>query len=286
MEALPRSAATVWGGLECSSRWALSLATLARRLYVMKAILHVGQRVDEPMILGALSCIIWTLTLQTTVKYVLVALRADNHGEGGILALYALLRRHKRKWIYLLALMGAGTLLADGIITPAITVTTAIEGLESVSPHLPVLPITLGHHHRRLLRTALRHGEHRQVVWWLHAAVVSPAGCGRHDQPSLLSAGDPGAQSLLCPAAAGDVARVVSRLGRGVSLYYGCGGALFRLGTLWQAKHHRELGLCQDDAHPQLSRAGSVDPLPCRRGGFGQSVLCHHASRLADLFPS
>lgn len=112
-------------------------------LYVMKAILHVGQRVDEPMILGALSCIIWTLTLQTTVKYVLVALRADNHGEGGILALYALLRRHKRKWIYLLALMGAGTLLADGIITPAITVTTAIEGLESVSPHLPVLPITL-----------------------------------------------------------------------------------------------------------------------------------------------
>ena len=66
-------------------------------LYVMKAILHVGQRVDEPMILGALSCIIWTLTLQTTVKYVLVALRADNHGEGGILALYALLRRHKRK---------------------------------------------------------------------------------------------------------------------------------------------------------------------------------------------
>lgn len=112
-------------------------------LYVMKAILHVGQRVDEPMILGALSCIIWTLTLQTTVKYVLVALRADNHGEGGILALYALLRRHKRKWIYLLALIGASTLLADGIITPAITVTTAIEGLESVSPHLPVLPITL-----------------------------------------------------------------------------------------------------------------------------------------------
>ena len=145
-------------------------------------------------------------------------------------------------------------------------------------PHHP------GHHHRRLLRAALRHGEHRQVVWWLHAAVVSPAGCGRHDQPRLLSAGDPGAQSLLCPAAAGDVARVVSRLGRGVSLYYGCGGALFRLGTLWQAKHHRELGLCQDDAHPQLSRAGSVDPLPCRRGGFGQSVLCHHASRLADLF--
>ena len=84
-----------------------------------------------------------TLTLQTTIKYVCVALRADNNGEGGILALYALLRRLKYKWIYLLAIIGASTLLADGIITPAITVTSAIEGLESISPNLPVIPITL-----------------------------------------------------------------------------------------------------------------------------------------------
>ena len=112
-------------------------------LYVMKAILHTGETIDEHTILGALSCIIWTLTLQTTIKYVCVALRADNNGEGGILALYALLRRLKSKWIYILAIIGASTLLADGIITPAITVTTAIEGLESISPHLPVIPITL-----------------------------------------------------------------------------------------------------------------------------------------------
>ena len=112
-------------------------------LYVMKAILHTGETVNESTILGALSCIIWTLTLQTTIKYVCVALRADNNGEGGILALYALLRRLKNKWIYLLAIIGASTLLADGIITPAITVTTAIEGLESISPNLPVVPITL-----------------------------------------------------------------------------------------------------------------------------------------------
>ena len=72
-----------------------------------------------------------------------MALRADNNGEGGILALYALLRRHRRRWIYIIAIIGASTLLADGIITPAITVTTAIEGLESISPHLPVIPITL-----------------------------------------------------------------------------------------------------------------------------------------------
>ena len=113
-------------------------------LYVMKAILHTGEAINESTILGALSCIIWTLTLQTTIKYVCVALRADNNGEGGILALYALLRKMKRKWIYLLTIIGASTLLADGIITPAITVTTAIEGLESISPHLPVIPITLG----------------------------------------------------------------------------------------------------------------------------------------------
>ena len=113
-------------------------------LYVMKAILHTGEAIDVSTILGALSCIIWTLTLQTTIKYVCVALRADNNGEGGILALYALLRKMKSKWIYLLAIIGASTLLADGIITPAITVTTAIEGLESISPNLPVVPITLG----------------------------------------------------------------------------------------------------------------------------------------------
>ena len=112
-------------------------------LYVMKAVLHTGETIDQRTILGALSCIIWTLTLQTTIKYVCVALRADNNGEGGILALYALLRRLKSKWIYILAIIGACTLLADGIITPAITVTTAIEGLESISPHLPVIPITL-----------------------------------------------------------------------------------------------------------------------------------------------
>lgn len=112
-------------------------------LYVMKAVLHTGETIDQRTILGALSCIIWTLTLQTTIKYVCVALRADNNGEGGILALYALLRRLKSKWIYILSIIGASTLLADGIITPAITVTTAIEGLESISPHLPVIPITL-----------------------------------------------------------------------------------------------------------------------------------------------
>ncbi len=112
-------------------------------LYVMKAIVSTGETFDTDYILGALSCIIWTLTLQTTVKYVLIALRADNNGEGGILALYALLRRHRRRWIYVIAVIGASTLLADGVITPAITVTTAIEGLEGISPDLPVMPVVI-----------------------------------------------------------------------------------------------------------------------------------------------
>ena len=112
-------------------------------LYVMKAIVRVGNPVNAEYIIGAVSCIIWTLTLQTTVKYVLIALRADNKGEGGILALYALIRRHSRKWFYLLAIVGASTLIADGVITPSITVLSAIEGLKVYEPETPVVPIAL-----------------------------------------------------------------------------------------------------------------------------------------------
>lgn len=112
-------------------------------LYVMKAILNTNSGWTPDYIIGAVSCIIWTLTLQTTVKYVLIALRADNRGEGGILALYALLRRHKTKWLYVLAAVGASALIADGIITPAMTVTSAVEGLAAITPSAPVLPVAL-----------------------------------------------------------------------------------------------------------------------------------------------
>lgn len=112
-------------------------------LYVMKAITGVNPGWDADYVVGAVSCVIWTLTLQTTVKYVLIALRADNKGEGGILALYSLLRRLPVKWLYLVAAIGASTLIADGVITPAITVTSAIEGLRLVVPAVPVLPIVI-----------------------------------------------------------------------------------------------------------------------------------------------
>jgi KUP system potassium uptake protein len=99
-------------------------------LYVLNEII-TGRVISEELILGSLSCIIWTLTLQTTVKYVILTLKADNKGEGGIFSLYALVRRRK-KWLVLPAMIGGAALLADGIITPPITVTSAIEGLRQL----------------------------------------------------------------------------------------------------------------------------------------------------------
>lgn len=99
-------------------------------LYVLNEII-TGRAITEKLILGSLSCIIWTLTLQTTVKYVILTLKADNKGEGGIFSLYALVRR-RRKWLVIPAMLGGAALLADGIITPPITVTSAIEGLRQL----------------------------------------------------------------------------------------------------------------------------------------------------------
>lgn len=99
-------------------------------LYVLNAITS-GKTITEELIIGALSLIIWTLTLQTTVKYVILTLRADNKGEGGIFSLFALVRR-RRKWLVIPAMVGGAALLADGMITPPISVTSAIEGLKQI----------------------------------------------------------------------------------------------------------------------------------------------------------
>jgi len=113
-------------------------------LYVMGAI--IGDKpISQQLILGALSCIFWTLTLQTTVKYVIITLRADNKGEGGIFSLYTLVRRY-RKWLIAPAIIGGAALLADGIITPPISVASAIEGLETYykGVEIPTVPIVIG----------------------------------------------------------------------------------------------------------------------------------------------
>lgn len=112
-------------------------------LYVMRTILRANPHFDANYILGAVSCIIWTLTLQTTLKYVIIALRADNKGEGGVLALFTLIRKRGYRWLFIVAILGASTLIADGVITPAITVTSAIEGLHGLSIDIPIVPIVL-----------------------------------------------------------------------------------------------------------------------------------------------
>ncbi|NVO84220.1 KUP/HAK/KT family potassium transporter [Hymenobacter terrestris] len=110
-------------------------------LYVMKAI--VSGQIDPLLVYGGISCVIWTLTLQTTVKYVLLTLNADNNGEGGIFSLYALVRR-RGAWLSAVAIIGGAALLADGVITPPISVSSAIEGLEAVYPGIPTVPIVIG----------------------------------------------------------------------------------------------------------------------------------------------
>lgn len=106
-------------------------------LYVFNEICE-GKVISDLLIIGSLSCVIWTLTLQTTIKYVSLTLRADNRGEGGIFSLYALVRRHG-KWAVILAMIGGAALLADGMITPPISITSAVEGLRNI-PSLRFIP--------------------------------------------------------------------------------------------------------------------------------------------------
>ncbi len=111
-------------------------------LYVMKAIID-NSIITKDLVLGGLSCIFWTLTLQTTLKYVIITLSADNHGEGGIFALYALVKKTKIQWLIVPAIIGGSALLADGIITPPISVSSAVEGLRIFKPDIPTIPIVI-----------------------------------------------------------------------------------------------------------------------------------------------
>jgi len=111
-------------------------------LYVLKAI--IGNNViTEATVLGGVSCIFWTITLQTTIKYVILTLRADNKGEGGIFSLYTLVKRTKVKWLMVPAIIGGSALLADGVITPAISVSSAIEGLKYFNEGIDTVPIVI-----------------------------------------------------------------------------------------------------------------------------------------------
>src|ERR1035437_1501379 len=110
-------------------------------LYVLNAV--VGERpIDETLVFGGVSLIFWTLVFQTTIKYIWLTLKADNHGEGGIFSLYALVHRYG-KFLVIPTILGATTLLSDGIITPPISVASAIEGLDMIIPGIPTVPIVI-----------------------------------------------------------------------------------------------------------------------------------------------
>ncbi|HET9486360.1 MAG TPA: KUP/HAK/KT family potassium transporter [Chryseosolibacter sp.] len=111
-------------------------------LYVFTAI--VGDReISKELVFGGLSCVFWTLILITTIKYIYLALNADNKGEGGIFALYALVRRYKAGWVVYPAIIGCATLIADGFLTPAISISSAVEGLRFISPEIPTITIVI-----------------------------------------------------------------------------------------------------------------------------------------------
>src|SRR5688572_129413 len=112
-------------------------------LYVMSAIIGKDP-INAVLVKGGISAVFWTLTLQTTIKYVILTLRADNNGEGGIFSLFTLVRRSKFKWLLVPAIVGGSALLADGIITPPISVSSAIEGLRFFNPNIKTVPIVIG----------------------------------------------------------------------------------------------------------------------------------------------
>ncbi len=111
-------------------------------LYTLNAVFH-NKAITETIALGSLSCIFWTLFFQTTLKYVIITLQADNNGEGGIFSLYALIRRYFGKWLIFPAMAGGAFLIADGIITPPISVASAIEGVQQVVPGFNAVPIII-----------------------------------------------------------------------------------------------------------------------------------------------
>ena len=112
-------------------------------LYVLKAVIGEGNPINSETVMGGISCIFWTLTLQTTLKYVILTLRADNKGEGGIFSLFTLVKRAKIKWLMFPAIIGGSALLADGIITPPISVASAVEGLRAINPDIKTIPIVI-----------------------------------------------------------------------------------------------------------------------------------------------
>lgn len=164
-------------------------------LYTLNAIFKPGEIINSAKALGVLSCIIWTLTLQTTFKYIFITLQADNKGEGGIFSLYALVRRYFGKWLVVLAVIGGSFLVADGIITPPISVSSAIEGMQAIYPRLNTVPVVIAI--IILLFTIQQFGTNQigkifgpvMVVWFTFIGVIGVKALGY--DPSVIRALNP-----------------------------------------------------------------------------------------------
>lgn len=164
-------------------------------LYVFKAIIG-HETISKTLVYGGVSCIFWTLLFQTTIKYIWLTLKADNDGEGGIFSLYALVRRYGKK-LYLPTMIGAAALLADGMITPPISVMSAIEELKNIPSlsHLPIIPIVLGI--LSMLFFFQRFGTHRvgalfgplMTIWFVMLFVLGVKGVFQH--PEILGTLNP-----------------------------------------------------------------------------------------------
>ena len=112
-------------------------------LYVLKAVIGTRVVINRDLVLGGVSSVFWTLTLLSTLKYVILTLRADNRGEGGIFALYTLVKKTKIYWLIIPAMIGGSALIADGILTPAISVSSAVEGIRNLNTEINTLPIVI-----------------------------------------------------------------------------------------------------------------------------------------------
>ena len=239
-------------------------------LYVFSAI--VGSREIEPMlVLGGLSAVFWTLTLQTTLKYVLFVLSADNNGEGGVFSLYTLVRQHAGKWILLPTMLGGTFILAEGIITPPISVSAAVEGLRIYSPDLPTIPIVIAI--LVMIFVAQQFGTQNigrlfgpvMMIWFTFIAVMGLMSFVQ--DLSVLKAINPYyAYQLLAEYPHGFLAARGS-----FSLHNRSRGFVFRFGTRRTLKYQNQLGLRQNLFALELRRANR---LACQQ--TGNSTGRHH----------
>ena len=218
-------------------------------LYVFKAIIETGTResagiITADLVLGGVSCVFWTLTLITSLKYIFLALNADNKGEGGIFALYALVRRYKAKWVIYAAIIGCCTLIADGFITPAISISSAVEGVKLHYPGFEPQPFVIGI--LFLLFFFQQFGTSVvgktfgpiMMIWFLTIGAFGVI--QSFPKPNRIRSH----QSCLCLGLAYTLPQGVLAFGCHLFVHYRCRSTVLRPGTLREDKHPGRLGIC------------------------------------------